>query len=172
MQTGTMTSTNSDLLGETMLRPSIDLNSLISMLRGQAPVPTLKGSAQYVDSPYGSLINKKADDYGIDPNILTSLIHKESRFNPNAMSGAGAQGLAQITPITAKHLGVQDPYNPEQSINGAAKYLSQLYSKNKDYGLALAAYNAGPGNVAKYGGIPPFPETRRYVKDILQMSGY
>jgi len=119
-------------------------------------------------STYSATIDAAAQRYGVDPALLTSVIQQESGFNPNATSGAGAQGLMQLMPSTAASLGVTDPYDPTQSINAGAQYLS---GKLNEYGgntsLALAAYNAGSGAVARYGGIPPYPETQNYVQDVL-----
>ena len=119
-------------------------------------------------SPYSNIIDKYAHIYGVDPNWVTNLIFQESMGNPRAVSQAGAQGLGQLMPNTAKGLGVvKDPFDPEQNIHGTTKYLSQLYKRFHDKKLATAAYNAGPGNVEKYKGIPPFAETQNYVRKVL-----
>lgn len=116
---------------------------------------------------YSQLIAAKAQKYGIPVNVLTELVRAESGFNPNAKSAAGAMGLSQLMPGTARSLGVTNPYDPEQNLEGGAKYLSQQLKRFGSLPLALAAYNAGPGNVQKYGGIPPFAETQAYVKKIM-----
>lgn len=113
------------------------------------------------------LITEKANKYGLPVNVLTELIRAESSFNPNAKSAAGAMGLSQLMPGTARSLGVTNPYDPEQNLEGGAKYLSQQLKQFGSLPLALAAYNAGPGNVQKYGRIPPFAETQAYVKKIM-----
>ena len=114
------------------------------------------------------LIESAARKYGFDPALLAGLVKAESNFNPNAKSGAGAKGLAQLMDATARGLGVTDPFDPAQSIEGGAKFLGGLLKQFKgDQSLALAAYNAGPGAVQKYGGIPPYEETQRYVPKVL-----
>jgi hypothetical protein len=114
------------------------------------------------------LVRRIAREEGIDENQFLALVYQESRFNPCAKSGAGAMGLAQLMPATASDLGV-DPHNIEQNLRGGARYYKQqLRSFNGNVSMALAAYNSGPGNVQKYGGIPPFRETRGYVANITQ----
>ena len=116
-------------------------------------------------TPYDAQINAAALKYELRPALLAGLIRQESHFDPTLTSPAGAQGLAQLMPGTAKSLGVTEPYDATQSIDGGAKYLAQqLKSFGGNETLALAAYNAGPHNVEKYGGVPPFRETQEYVK--------
>jgi soluble lytic murein transglycosylase-like protein len=107
-----------------------------------------------------------AREEGVDPDLFLRLIQQESSFNPDAVSSAGAIGLGQLMPGTAAYLGV-DPYEPEENLRGSARYLRQQLDSFGDTRLALAAYNAGPGNVRKYGGVPPFEETQNYVSKIL-----
>lgn len=126
-----------------------------------------KGSGGTYTGKYASEINAAASKHGIDAQLIAAVIQAESGFNPNAKSSSGARGLMQLMPATAKGLGVKDSYNAEQNIMGGAKYLAeQLKTFGGDIKLALAAYNAGPGNVKKHGGIPPFKETQNYVKKI------
>ena len=114
------------------------------------------------------MINKVARENGIDEKLVQALIKQESGFNPNAKSKAGAMGLMQLMPATAKAMGVKDPYNPTQNVEGGVKYLKSLLNKyNGNIILSLAAYNAGSGAVDKYDGVPPYKETQNYVKSIL-----
>jgi len=118
------------------------------------------------------LIQQAAAKYGIDANLLLAIANQESGLNPNAVSPAGAQGVMQLMPATAASLGVTNPLDPAQNIDAGARYFAQLLTQyNGDTSLALAAYNAGPGNVAQYGGIPPFTETQNYVSSILASAG-
>jgi soluble lytic murein transglycosylase-like protein len=104
----------------------------------------------------------------VEPSLLAGLIQQESGFNPSARSGAGALGLTQLMPGTAASLGVAEPLDPAQSIEGGARYLSQLLAQfGGNTTDALAAYNAGPGAVQQYGGVPPYAETQQYVADVL-----
>ena len=123
---------------------------------------------------YDAQIQAAATKYGVDPALLKGLIRAESNFNPNAKSPAGAMGLTQLMPGTAQSLGVTNPLDPAQAIDGGAKYLSQqLKSFGGDVTKTLAAYNAGPGAVQKYGGVPPYAETQAYVKRVLEYAqGY
>lgn len=125
---------------------------------------------------YQHLIEEKAKKYNLDPTLLAGLIRQESNFNPYAVSHCGAMGLGQLMPETARYLGVKDPFNAAQNLDGAAKYLrEQLDTFGGSVDKALAAYNAGPGAVQKYGGIPPYKETQNYVRAIrshrTQISG-
>lgn len=109
-----------------------------------------------------------SEKYNVDVKLLKAIAHAESNFNPNATSSSGAMGVMQLMPSTAKSLGITDAYNAYDNIMGAAKVISQhLANYNGDVSLALAAYNAGSGNVAKYGGVPPFTETQNYIKKVL-----
>jgi cell wall-associated NlpC family hydrolase len=117
-------------------------------------------------SPYAALFEQAGARYGIDPSVLAAVAKAESGFNPNAVSPAGAQGLMQLMPGTARGLGV-DPLDPEQAVDGAARLLSDHLQQFGSLDLALAAYNAGPGAVSRYGGIPPYRETEGYVSRIL-----
>ena len=118
------------------------------------------------------IFEQAANQYGIRKDLLIAVAKAESNFNASAVSGAGAIGIMQLMPETARNLGVNDPYNATDNIMGGAKYLSRLLSQyNGNISLALAAYNAGSGNVEKYGGIPPFKETQTYVRKILADIG-
>ncbi len=119
--------------------------------------------------PYQDLIQKVSIKYQIDPHLLAALVQQESNFNADAISVDSAQGLTQMIPGTAEMLGVTNPYDPAQSIDGGARYLKILLKRFQgNVEFALAGYNAGPGNVDKYRGIPPFAETRNYVRRIME----
>jgi soluble lytic murein transglycosylase-like protein len=119
-------------------------------------------------SQYDPLIEQAAARYGLDPAILHGLIQQESGFDPSARSSAGAMGLTQLMPGTASSMGVANPMNPAESVEGGARYLSQLMGEFSGNATdALAAYNAGPGAVKQYGGVPPYAETQSYVSKVL-----
>jgi soluble lytic murein transglycosylase-like protein len=120
------------------------------------------------ESEYESLIDQAATRNGLDPAILHGLIEQESGFDPSATSSAGAAGLTQLMPGTASSLGVANPLDPAESIEGGARYLGQLMGQfGGNAEDALAAYNAGPGAVQQYGGVPPYSETQSYVSKVL-----
>lgn len=117
-------------------------------------------------------IHTAARKYDLPPNVIKGVIKAESNFQITAVSHAGARGLMQLMPETARELGVDDPFDIEQNIDGGARYLRQMLDKfGGDLKTALAAYNAGPGAVEKYGGnVPPYPETKQYVRRVLRFS--
>ena len=117
--------------------------------------------------PYGAEITAAAQRNGIDPALLAGLVRQESNFDPTVGSPAGARGLTQLMPGTAASLGVTDVTDPQQSLEGGARYLKQqLDAFGGDITNALAAYNAGPGAVQRYGGVPPYAETQNYVQKV------
>jgi soluble lytic murein transglycosylase-like protein len=130
--------------------------------------PGLSSVSGGESSEYEGMIEQAAARNGLDPAVLHGLIQQESGFNPSATSSAGAQGLTQLMPGTASSLGVANPLDPAESIEGGARYLGQLMSQfGGNTADALAAYNAGPGAVQQYGGIPPYAETQSYVSNVL-----
>lgn len=118
-------------------------------------------------TPFKEEIQAAADQYGIDPALVRAVIHAESAFNPQALSSKGAQGLMQLMPGTAQELGVSNAMDIAENIRGGANYLARMLRlHNGDVRLATASYNAGPGAVSRYGGLPPFAETRAYVERV------
>ena len=118
------------------------------------------------------IFHRAAERYQVPVDLLKAVAKAESGFNPNAVSAAGAQGVMQLMPATAAGLGVTNSFDPEQNIMGGAQYLRSMLNRyDGNVTLTLAAYNAGSGNVKKYGGVPPFPETQNYIKKVLGNMG-
>ena len=118
-------------------------------------------------SRYDEIINKASEKYRLEPSLIASIIRAESGGDTTAVSRAGAKGLMQLADTTASDMGVNNAFDPEENIEAGAKYLRSLLDRFGDLKKALAAYNAGPETVKRYGGIPPYPETKKYVKTVL-----
>lgn len=123
------------------------------------------------EGKHEDIIDRVSNTYGIPKTLIQKMIEVESNFNPKTVSHAGAMGLMQLMPANVKEMGIKNPFSPAESIEGGVKELSGYLKKNNgDLVLALASYNAGPGNVRKYGGVPPFKETQGYIKKILNID--
>lgn len=130
------------------------------------PVTAATPSKSARKNAYDHLIRAAAARHGVDPALIKAIMHTESAFNPNARSPVGAMGLMQLMPATAREYGVKNAYDPAQNIEGGTKFLAWLLKRFDKLDHVIAAYNAGPGNVSKYKGIPPFRETQNYVKSV------
>lgn len=145
------------------------LQPLDPLVGGRALQPIATGTSPETDLK--ALTREVAAKHGVDPAVFQALVQAESDFNQRLVSRAGAMGLAQLMPKTAASLGVSDPFDPRQNLDGGARYLSQMVKQfGGDLKLALAAYNAGPGAVQRAGGVPPFKETQDYVRKVLSQS--
>lgn len=150
--------------GTAFLQNQLTLSSPLSV----TSPPVQAQASEKRDTPFMDLIHKASEEFGVDAKLIKAVITQESNFKKDAKSSAGALGLMQLMPATAQSLGVLNPLNPLENIRGGTKYLKKMLEKyDGDVSLALAAYNAGPGNVDKYGGIPPFTETKEYVKKVM-----
>jgi soluble lytic murein transglycosylase-like protein len=150
-------------------------NALASAL-GSSPADAADPAPQAGPAPVApeqidALVQQNASTWQVDPALVKAVIANESGFNANATSKVGAQGLMQLMPETAASLGVRDPYDPVQNVAGGTRYLRNLLDRfGGDSRLAVAAYNAGPEAVEKYGGVPPYAETQSYVQNVLSSA--
>ena len=123
------------------------------------------------ETPYGEIISSMSEAHGVDPMLVRALIEVESNYKARAKSHRGAMGLMQLMPATAREYQVRNPYDPKSNIAAGVKHLKSLIDRLGGVDLALAAYNAGEGAVKKFNGIPPYRETRKYVRKILSIAG-
>jgi soluble lytic murein transglycosylase-like protein len=146
----------------------IDKDTVETLLGKTGPQPAALTDQQIIKDT----VQKAAAKYNLTPELITAVIRAESNFEVSAVSSAGARGLMQLMPATAKELGVKNPFDIEENIDGGTKYLRKMLDRfGGSVRKALAAYNAGPGTVLKYNGRVPYPETRQYVKRVLRFSG-
>ncbi|MHB8128375.1 MAG: lytic transglycosylase domain-containing protein [Mobilitalea sp.] len=150
------------------IKNTYKINTAKKSTESSADFASFLGETKSLDQ----IFEQASKKYNVSENLLKAIGKAESDFNSKAVSRCGAQGVMQLMPATAKSLGVTDSFDAEQNIMGGAKYISEMMKKyDGDTRLALAAYNAGSGNVAKYGGIPPFKETQNYVKKVMNYAG-
>lgn len=163
-------------------RPSLSFDDVLGMAQSSstASMPVVERGAAPADAApsgaanggdYAALFAAAGSRHGVDAGLLAAVAHVESAMNPRAVSPAGAQGLMQLMPATAAGLGVADPFDPAQAVDGAARLLRSHLDRFGSLELALAAYNAGPGAVSRHGGIPPYVETQAYVRRVLDRYG-
>lgn len=161
--------------GVTPTPPKKNFKDFLAEINGQgsvAPLSTMAGEIRPVSGgPFEQMADAAALQHGIDPAVFRALVNQESGWDPSARNkDSGALGLTQLMPGTAAELGV-NPLNPKENLDGGARYLKQMLNRFGTYSLALAAFNAGPGKVEKFGGIPNYGETTNYVKSIMAASG-
>lgn len=156
--------------------PTKDANRFKPILRPEKLLPISIArpniSRDPISERFGKIIAEAAQKTGLDPSLISAVIHTESGGDPRAVSPRGAKGLMQLADSTAADLGVSDVFDPKVNIEAGSRYLRQLVDRFGDLRLALAAYNAGPANVERFGGVPPFSETKRYIEKVLaRVSG-
>jgi cell wall-associated NlpC family hydrolase len=161
---------STSLSSMTSLASLTSASAATSATHGSAASATSSPAMAAAPAAYRSLFQQAGTRYGVSPDLLAAVAQTESAFNPRAVSSAGARGLMQIMPATARTLGV-DPNNPAQAVDGAARLLAQNLRSFGSTTLALAAYNAGPGAVTRYHGVPPYAETRSYITKVLAAAG-
>ncbi|WP_088066553.1 lytic transglycosylase domain-containing protein [Gottfriedia luciferensis] len=154
--------TVAQLLGKSTTSP-------VQLIEDEIAGTTSSSSIKKTNSNVDRIINEMANKYDVDPKLIRSIIKHESGFNPNAVSSVGAKGLMQIMPSNFESYGITNPFDPKQNIEAGTRMIkANLRKYNGNIELALAAYNAGSGNVKKYGGIPPFKETQNYVRKVTE----
>ncbi|MGY1683582.1 transglycosylase SLT domain-containing protein [Geodermatophilus sp. SYSU D01176] len=155
--------------GEVVKVQDVGNPSVIRRVLPAEPAPAAPAAASLSGVPYADLFTRAGSRHGVDPALLAAVAQQESGFDASAVSPAGAQGLMQFMPATARGLGV-DPFDPASAVDGAARYLADLTEQFGSPELGLAAYNAGPGTVRRYGGIPPYAETQNYVRSVTSKA--